>query len=95
MIRTDEKIAARLGAHKVFVFAQQKFNGYAVALLRLPHNLFIRHIGKAGGQGAFPLAVQIKAVAALLGRFFLPAPLQLVLQIAFILAVGHEVLTCL
>ena len=95
MVRSDEEIAARLGAHEVFVLAQQVLHGHAVALLGQAHDLLVGHVGKALVQHAFPRAVHLQPVA--LVRLLAPV-LRLRLQLvrdASIPGFGHGNLTCL
>ena len=93
MVRSDEKIAARFGAHEVLVLAQQVLHGHAVALLRQAHDLLVGHVGKALVQHAFPGAVHLQSVA--LVRLLAPVLRLQLVRGASIPGFGHGNLTCL
>ena len=95
MVRSDEEVTARLGAHEVLVLAQQVLHRHAVSLLGQAHDLLIGHISETLVQHAFPRAVHLQPVA--LVRFIAPV-LHLRLQFirdAFVAGFGHGNLTCL
>ena len=79
MIRADEEIAPRLGAHEVLVFVEQILLGHAVAVLAQAHDLLVGHVGVILGEGqaALPVLFQLGKGMVVLGLLGLAGSLQL------------------